>query len=224
MTEAIIQNRPPGRQWLNNYIAPGPIGSVGDVNMQPRFKHSTPNMPIRWDPLFSHSNEKRLGSNVTDGSHTNYDSGGGPARLLDTNWFGRRDFKTSNGWYYQNITNVDRTIMPTDGETPDYSWHNKIATNYEARHTGDLFLPLPGPYALGEGQVPVGGNGPVITNVVRPLGYPTDVPIVSGGEYIDNNVYDRDVVQGRQFAEITERQNYLNGAARQRVQFRPRFK
>lgn len=43
-------------------------------------------MPLRFDTSFSGKNEVFLGSNVTDGNHINYDSGGGPARLVDSNW------------------------------------------------------------------------------------------------------------------------------------------
>lgn len=152
--------------WNNKYIAPGPVSSVGDVLLGVRLKHSAPNLPLRWDPKFSQGAEPRLGSNVTDGWHGNYLTNGGPPTLLDTNWQGNRSFKVRHGWIYQDLRDVDRTIQPVVGETPDYSWLNKIATNYNARHTGDQFLPEPGGYAISPGEVVRGGRTPRVTATV----------------------------------------------------------
>lgn len=88
----------PLNRWDYSSIRPGPVGSVGDVLVTPRFKHSAPNLPLRFDPYFRGKNSVFLGSNVTDGSHANYDSGGGPSRTIDSNWGGRRNFKVSHGW------------------------------------------------------------------------------------------------------------------------------
>jgi hypothetical protein len=66
----------PMNRWNYDRIQPGAVGSVGDVNMQVRLKHSYPNLPLRFDKQFSGKNEVYLGSNVTDGNHINYDSGG----------------------------------------------------------------------------------------------------------------------------------------------------
>ena len=54
----------------------------------------------------------------------------------------------------------DKLTTPIMGATPDYSWHNKIATNYESKHTGDKFLPLPGPYIPSPGEMTRGGAYP----------------------------------------------------------------
>jgi hypothetical protein len=139
-------------------IRPGPVGSVGDVNMQVRFKHSTPNMPLRFDPNNAHGAEPFHGSNVSDGFHTSFYDDGGPAHTIDSNWGGRRDFKTSHGWIYQDVRCPDKRVEPIVGSTPQYSWHNKIATTYNARRTGELFLPLPGEYRLAPGEIPRGGS------------------------------------------------------------------
>ncbi len=212
MTTVISAERPYTPQWLNNSIQPGPQGSVGDVNMQTRLKQSTPSFPMRWDVKTAQEREKRLGSNVSDGQWTSYDSGGGPARLLDSNWYGHRDSKIAHGWRMQDLRPTDRTVMPETGSTPGYDWANRIATNYESRHTGELFLPLPGPYAIGQGQVPVGGNGPVITNVIQPQGYPTDVPVERGQQYQpDPERYDPALTRMRMADEARGRQTYLNG-------------
>lgn len=152
--------------WNNHYISPGPVSSVGDVLLGVRLKHSMPSLPLRYDPVFSKGEEPRLGSNVTDGMVGNYITNAGPPTLLDTNWQGNRSFKVRHGWIYQDLRAVDRTIQPIVGETPDYSWLNRIATNYNARHTGDQFLPEPGGYAISPGEVPRGGRTPRITATV----------------------------------------------------------
>lgn len=156
---SIDQIRPLNR-WDHSSIRPGVVGSVGDVHVTPRYKHSMPNLPIRWDPYFYGKNSVFLGSNVGNGTVVGYDSGGGPARTIDSNWGGRRNFKVRNGWIYQDMRAPDKLTEPLMGSTPDYSWHNKIATNYESKRTGDKFLPLPGPYIPSTGELTRGGAYP----------------------------------------------------------------
>jgi len=156
----------PLNRWDHSNIRPGAVGSVGDVNLTPRLKHSHPNMPLRFDKAFSGKNEIFLGSNISDGTHKGYDSGGGPARTIDSNWGGRRRFKTRHGYIFQDIRTPDDLVVPVQGSTPDYSWRNKIATAFESKRTGDLFLPLPKGYDLGEGQVARGGAYPRVTDIV----------------------------------------------------------
>lgn len=134
--------------------------------MQVRLKHSTPNMPIRWERQTYGHNETHLGANITDGAWLGHCSRGGPAAAVDSNWGGRRNFKISHGWYYQDVRCEDRRVEPIVGSTPQYSWHNKLATTYDAKRTGDMFLPLPGPYALSPGEVPRGGQVPRPTDEV----------------------------------------------------------
>lgn len=143
----------------------GPVSSVGDVNCQVKFKHSAPNLPLRWDPVFSKGNETRTGSNVTDGTHRNFLTNAGPPIIKDSNWEGDRHFKIRHGWIYQDMREQDRTIQPWLGATPDYSWNNRVATIYNAKHTGEKFLPLPGQYALSPGEVVRGGSFPRVTQV-----------------------------------------------------------
>ncbi len=156
---SIDQIRPLNR-WNHSSIRPGVVGSVGDVNLTPRFKHSSPDLPIRWDPYFHGKNAVFLGSNVGNGTVVGYDSGGGPARTVDSNWGGRRNFKVRNGWIMQDMRAPDTLHEPVMGSTPSYSWHNKIATNYESKRTGDKFLPLPGPYIPSRGENTRGGAYP----------------------------------------------------------------
>lgn len=156
---SIDQIRPLNR-WDYSRISPGVVGSVGDVNVTPRLKHSYPNLPIRWDPYFHGKNSVFLGSNVSDGTKVGYVSSGGPARTIDSNWGGRRNFKVRNGWIIQDMRAPDKLHEPQLGSTPSYSYNNKIATNYEAKRTGDKFLPLPGPYIPSRGEITRGGAYP----------------------------------------------------------------
>lgn len=160
-----IQARKPLNRWDHSSIRPGPVGSIGDVNLQPRLKQSAPDFPFKFDPEFSHNRESIHGSNVTDGQHTNYNSHGGPSTLIDTNWGGRRDFSTQRGWVFQDLRPEDRSIEPLLGELPQYSWRNRVATNYNAVRTGDKFLPLPHGYSLGPDDIARGGAYPVVTDI-----------------------------------------------------------
>lgn len=150
---------------LNNHqrIAPGRVGSLGVTNQTFRLKHSAPDMPLRNDPNFSGYKSLRLGSNVQDGATLSYDSGGGPARTYDSNWNSGRSFKVANGWYYQDLRAPDTRIEPLMGSTGRYDWYNRVANVYESKRTGDLFLPLPGPYQIAPGEVPRGGMTPRVT-------------------------------------------------------------
>ncbi len=217
MTTITTKTRDPGRGYMMDFIQPGPQGPVGDVLMRPRFKQSNPDMRMRYDPAFSGKNQIRLGSNVSDGQNTSYDSGSGPARLIDVDWWGGRAETTETGWVHQDIRATDRTALPVMGEQPQYSWNNKIATLYKERHVGDLFLPLPHGYAPGEGYIPVGGNGPVITNVIQPLGYPVPEVMERGQDYYapDGN-FDPDIQSRDLQRQANTRQVYLLGKGPQR--------
>lgn len=147
------------------YISPGAVGSVGDVLGQVRYKHSAPELEIRWDPEFAGKKENRVGSNVGDGQHKSYTSLGGGARVYDSNWESGRHFRVQEGWIVQNLRPEDSLVEPYVGSTGDYSWRNKLATVYEARRTGDQFLPLPGPYIQSPGEINRGGLGVRVTDI-----------------------------------------------------------
>jgi len=169
--EALIHEK----QFKNTrIIQPGSVGSVGDVLGSVRLKHSAPDLPLRFDPVFSGERESRIGSYVQDGMN-----GGCPAYTKDSNWGGGRDFKTQYGWKKQDLRVEDRRFEALMGEMPRYSWNNKIATVYEAKRRGEMFLPLPGEYRLMPGEVPRGGMTPRLMytsstyesrkNLIRPL-------------------------------------------------------
>jgi len=195
---SIDQIRPLNR-WNYSSIRPGVVGSVGDVNVTPKFKHSAPDLPIRYDPYFQGKNAVFLGSNVSDGSVAGYDSGGGPARTVDSNWGGRRNFKIQNGWIYQDLRAPDKLHQPVMGATPSYSFQNRIATIYDAKRTGEKFLPLPGPYIPSPGEITRGGAypftrdydpGSVPGSVVDQLG-PEGLESIVGVKKENQKDYDR---------------------------------
>lgn len=154
----IIEDKP--KQFSDfQQIRPGNVGSVGDVLSTVKLKHNTPDSNLRfynWGPSF--------GSNVQNGDISNYEGNYGP-RCLDSNWGGRRSFKTSQGWIWQDMRAPDKLHETQTLSTPNYSFRNKIATSYNAKRTGNKFLPLPKPFILSEDQVPNGGTSPVVRAV-----------------------------------------------------------
>ena len=152
----------PMNRWNHDSIRPGIVGSVGDVNMTPKFKHSMPDAPLRFDPYFSGREAESLGSNVQNGDSKSFDSHGKTARTIDSNWGGRRHFKINRGWVYQDMRVPDKLTEPVMGGTPNYMNYNRIATTYNAKRTGDKFLPLPGGFAPTPGLVTRGGAMPII--------------------------------------------------------------
>lgn len=138
----------------NNHwtISPGPVGSVGDVNMQVRLKHNTPDAPLRFDKTFSGKNLRYLGSNVQDGSY----GSGGSARTITRKFGIRNAQKTEVGWRKQDIIPVDRTTQPKFAPLGPYTWNNQRAQVFRAKISGQAFLPTPGGYkqtAQGRGNV-----------------------------------------------------------------------
>jgi hypothetical protein len=150
-------------------LSPGLVGSVGDVLGSVRLKQSAPEMKLRYDQIFSGKNEPRSGSNVQDGYSYSYASGGGPARTLDSNWVNKK-FKTNHGYIYQDMRAPDKTLTPVMGSTGRYDWYNRVANTYQAKITGDLFLPLPGGYK--PSGVPRGGQVPRVIAIDEPVAPP----------------------------------------------------
>jgi hypothetical protein len=128
----------------NNHwtISPGPVGSVGDVNMQVRLKHNMPDAPLRFEKEFSGKNLKYLGSNVQDGSF----GSGAPARTIQRKIGIRNAEKTDIGWRKQDIIPVDRTTQPKFAPLGPYTWNNQRAQVFRAKISGQAFLPVPPPY------------------------------------------------------------------------------
>lgn len=169
----------PMNRWNHDWIQPGIVGSVGDVNCQVRLKHSSPDMPIRWSKDFSGSNTL-LGSVVQDGDENSFGGGGSGPRVKDSNWQSGRSFKTRRGWRVEDIRAPDNLVEPFVSSLGDYTWRDKIATVYEARRTGKQFLPLPGEYQLSPGEIPRGGSAVRVTDQ-------TDEGGVGGGSVMSND-------------------------------------
>lgn len=62
-----------------------------------------------------------------------------------------------NGWKFQDLREPDKASEPVMAETAQYSWVNKLVSNYNAQRTGNLF-PAPGPYVMQKGDVPRGAG------------------------------------------------------------------
>jgi hypothetical protein len=122
-------------------------------------------MQARYAPGTAGVAGERLGSNVQDGQYTSFDTGFGDARVVDSNWGGRRGMQTATGWFHQDLREPDRSITPYVSSTGDYSWLNRVATVYNSKRTGEKFLPLPGGYSLSPGEITRGGAYPVVTDV-----------------------------------------------------------
>lgn len=126
--------------WLNNYISPGIVGSVGDCLAQVRVKRSYPDAPFAWDSTFSNYRESRCGSGVQNGQSASLLSGGMGPVTVDTSWVGRQSHKTSLGWIHQDVSNPDKLVTPIDLPAPSYSWRNRVAQVYKAKITGNFFF------------------------------------------------------------------------------------
>ena len=172
--------KPKNQRWEYSSIRPGPVGTVGDALVQVRYAQSTASMPLRWSKDFSKSRLPRIGANVTDGYHKNFDTGGGPAKVIDSNWGGRRDFSTSHGFIYQDLRPTDRAGSVMVNAIPQYQWKSSIARVYNVKHGGDKFLPLPGEYGLKDGDIPRGGAFPYVREIAGGDEMPNEVEFGNG--------------------------------------------
>lgn len=143
-------------------ISPGVVGSVGDVLAAVRLKQSTPALPMRFDPAY----EPMYGSNVQDGFSYSFTSGGGPAATKQQIRQYYPPERSVVGVRYQDVRAPDKTLEPIMGSTGRYDWYNRVANVYQAKVTGDMFLPLPGPFK--PTSVTRGGQVPRIIAVDRP--------------------------------------------------------
>jgi hypothetical protein len=132
-------------------ISPGIVGSVGDINQTYRLRHDTPDSKLRFNPYFGLHNASRLGSNVQDGYPKSF-TGGGGARLLQ-GYMKPSSFKNKGVQVYQDYKPPDCSIEPILVGQNRTGWTNLMNQVYQARRTGEKFLPLPGPFVLQRGQV-----------------------------------------------------------------------
>jgi len=143
-------------------LSPSNVGSVGDVLISEKLKSTMPG-EFRWEYQTSGALEPRFGANINNGTSLSFTSGGGPPRVFDTNWGGKRDMKTSVGWVTQDIRAVDRSFYPILGETPQYAWRNKIANVERQSRTGELFKYSP-PGLITQPTGPIRGGVPKVVD------------------------------------------------------------
>lgn len=164
-----IQHRPINR-WDKDSIRPGPVGSVGDVNLQVKLRNSAPYLPQRYLRAFSGKNEVYSGSNISDGYWRGFTSGGGPALTVIENMPYRESFKTPVGYLFENIVPVDRSRVAKEVPLGRYDWESQKARIYKAKTSGDQFLPLP--TAFVKDGLPRGSRYPIIVAESTGLGVP----------------------------------------------------
>lgn len=134
----------PRRLNQTESLRPGNVASVGDVLTCGQLATSYPDAPIRFDENYY---RKDLGSSITYEPY-----------VYDSSWNMGRSENTVYGLKQQDLRAPDRLHEPTLGVVPQYEWRNKIATVYEAKRTGNKFLPLPGPYVPAPGEMVRGGQ------------------------------------------------------------------
>lgn len=172
-----IYNRPLNR-WDKDSIRPGPVGSVGDTLTGVKLKKSAIDLPDRYDSVWSGKNEVWSGSNVSDGMHVGFTSGGRSAAVIQQGYNRYLGFKTNVGWIHEDLRPTDRSTNSTMTPLGQYDWQNKVATVYKAKITGQQFLPLPGGYSAdvlkAEGTIPRGSQVPQI--IAQSVGNGTTLP------------------------------------------------
>lgn len=156
----VLLDRVQLNRWDKDSIRPGPVGSVGDVNLQIKLKKSAPYLPNRYLKEFSGKNEVWSGSNVSDGQWKGFTSGGRGARTYQKALGNRHGFKTAVGYVMEDIVAADRSKMAKMVPLGQYSWEEEKAKIYKSKHTGEQFLPLPGGYEKTE--IPRGSQYPKI--------------------------------------------------------------
>lgn len=142
----VLLDRVQLNRWDKDSIRPGPVGSVGDVNLQVKLKKSANYLPDRYQKEFSGKNEVWSGSNVSDGQWTGFTSGGRGAITVSTPLQYRSGFKTPVGYMFEDIVAPDRSLMAKMVPLGRYSWDEEKAKIYKAKNTGEQFLPLPDGY------------------------------------------------------------------------------
>jgi hypothetical protein len=150
----------PLNRWDKDSIRPGPVGSVGDVNLQVKLKKSAPYLPNRYLKAFSGKNEVWSGSNISDGQWTGFTSGGRGALTISKTLGYRSGFKTPVGWVFENVVAADRSEMAKMVPLGQYGWEQEKAKIYKAKTTGEQFLPLPMGYT--KAALPRGSQFPII--------------------------------------------------------------
>jgi len=135
-----------------------PVGPIGEAQQRVKLKHSSPDLPQRYDDTFSTG---RVGQNIQDGDHESYLTGGGNPYTFISDFERPLNNTTGGGWTQQELIPTDRLVIPETTSLPSYSWENLKGETYKAKITGDQFLPLPGGYKADPSQTPRGGAFPL---------------------------------------------------------------
>lgn len=144
------------------FVSPGIVGSVGDALGQTRLKQSAPDLPIRLQ--YSGDQIEHFGSNVQNGTVASFEGGGVYEVFEDSVWGSGRDFRTNVGWHHQDLRAPDKRYE--SAVAPSFSNFDNLAHSiFEARRTGDKFLPLPHGYEPTPGVQPRGGSTPIVSAI-----------------------------------------------------------
>lgn len=135
----------PKRLNVMETARPGIVGSVGDALITPQLATSDIDMPPRFEKGFY--NRPDNGSIISMQPY-----------VYDSSWNMGRGERTAYGLVQQDLRAPDRLHEPILASVPQYMWRNQVATVYEAKRTGDKFLPLPGPYQVSKGEMVRGGQ------------------------------------------------------------------
>lgn len=142
-------------------IRPGVVGSVGDVLSGVRVKQSAPDFPV-----MIVGGGSIWGSNVSDGDVKAWSHQGvGGGVVVGEN----KKMSWNNNYTWQDIRKPDVLHEPVVAGIPQYSWDNKIAQVYNAKRTGNMFLPVPGNFELGVDEVSRGSQTPRLVAIDAPV-------------------------------------------------------
>lgn len=166
-------------QWDKASIRPGVVGSVGDALGVVKLRTSAPDMDPRYDRIFSPSNEPFRGSNISDGTVAGFTSGGWVAKTLERPLPYRQGFKYNLGWIHEDLRPTDRSRTSIMGSTGNLDWETTVANVFNAKLTGENFLPVPGGYGPSVGQVPRGSQIPRIVDASAGEGIPEPADDIS---------------------------------------------
>lgn len=157
MSSDLLIRDPPVNRWNDNYISPGPVGSVGDALTSIQLKTSAPSMPRRWSQTYSPLNDQKRGSNVQDGQWNSFSDGGSGAVLKKQKFTRKADV----GQVMRDIVPAARSTEPVLAVQKTIGYKAHVAEIVS--RSGDLFPILPGGYSPESGVLLRGGQTPMTT-------------------------------------------------------------
>jgi len=155
---SLVAPQKPLNQWNNKYISPGPSGPIGCPQVNSRLDQSQPFSPMR----FQLPEIVTYGSNLQDGQHRSFISGGLGPETIDMTWNNPTPRKTLYGTEWTSIQLPDVSIEPELNSTFHYNYANLKANTFNSLSSGKSAGPLPNGFSLPSGQIPRGGNYPSV--------------------------------------------------------------